>query len=310
MRLALPAAVASAALMLSVYAEGTRVAVVDHVTDRSLADSPEEEIAEVVDPGPQGEVTLAFAGDVHFERHLGRMLEQPEQGLGRINRSLAEADIAMLNLESSITTRGRPEAKELEDPSNRYHFRTSPAALDVLDAAGVDVVTMANNHGADYGPVGLGDTLRAIGNSPIPVLGIGENSEAAFAPYRVTIGSTDLAFLAADGSMREGRSNVWAAGESNPGLASTHSDRAEALLSRRTRVQPEGRCSRRLHALGSRVPGVSDRPAAHHGQRAQPRRRRRDRRQPRPRAVGIGLAGPELCELWAGQLRLVPQRAS
>ncbi len=57
----------------------------------------------------------------------------------------------MVNLESAITQRGSPDPKELEAPADRYWFRTSPAALDVLAAAGVDVVTMANNHGADYG---------------------------------------------------------------------------------------------------------------------------------------------------------------
>lgn len=92
----------------------------------------------------------------------------------------------MVNLESAITERGTPRAKELEVPSQRYHFRTSPAALDVLLAAGVDVVTMANNHGADYETVGLKDTLAAIRNSPVPVVGIGRDRRQAFAPYRVS----------------------------------------------------------------------------------------------------------------------------
>ncbi len=229
MRGALPSALASFALMLSVYAEGSKSVASDPVTKAAPTDAPVDEPP--ADPAPQGEVTLAFAGDVHFERHLATLLDQPRAGLGPMDQTLGDADITMVNLESSITTRGRPEAKELEDPSNRYHFRTRPAALDVLDAAGVDVVTMANNHGADYGPVGLQDTLAAIRTSPIPVLGVGEDKEAAFTPYRVTIGNTDLAFLAADGSMREGRSNVWAAGPTSPGLASTHSDRARALTS-------------------------------------------------------------------------------
>lgn len=57
-----------------------------------------------------------------------------------------------MDLESAIAEDGRtPGVKELEAPGNHYYFRASPAALDVLTVAGVDVVTMANNDGADYG---------------------------------------------------------------------------------------------------------------------------------------------------------------
>lgn len=184
----------------------------------------------MADDAPRGEVVLAFAGDMHFEQHLARLLDEPEGALGPIADTLSAADLTMVNLESAIATRGEPEAKELEVPSSRYHFRTSPAALDVLAAAGIDVATMANNHGADFGPVGLEDTLRALGDSPIPVIGIGRDREAAFAPYRVSLGGTDVAFLAADASMREGASDVWAAGPDNPGIAAAHSERPRALL--------------------------------------------------------------------------------
>jgi poly-gamma-glutamate synthesis protein (capsule biosynthesis protein) len=136
----------------------------------------------------------------------------------------------MVNLESAITRRGTPEAKELENPSERYHFRTGPAALDVLDAAGVDVVTMANNHGADFGRVGLRDTLDAIRSGPVPVLGVGRDRAEALAPHLVSIRGTDFAFLAADASTREGASNVWAAGPSTPGVAAARAGRPRALL--------------------------------------------------------------------------------
>ncbi|HEY7723991.1 MAG TPA: glycoside hydrolase, partial [Anaeromyxobacteraceae bacterium] len=42
-----------------------------------------------------------------------------------------------LNLETAIATHGTPEAKELEAPDNRFWFRTSPEALDVLAGEGV-----------------------------------------------------------------------------------------------------------------------------------------------------------------------------
>ena len=81
-------------------------------------------------------MTLAFAGDMHFDLHLAALFDQPQGALGPVTRTLADADLTMVNLESAITDRGTPEAKELEEPGQRFHFRTAPAALDVLAAAG------------------------------------------------------------------------------------------------------------------------------------------------------------------------------
>lgn len=105
-----------------------------------------------------GQITIAFAGDTHFELHLARLLDRPRQALGPISRTLRRADLAMLNLESAITGRGSPDPKELEDADNRFHFRTSARALDALAASGIDVVSLANNHVGDYGAIGMADT--------------------------------------------------------------------------------------------------------------------------------------------------------
>ncbi|MGZ8744269.1 MAG: CapA family protein [Nocardioides sp.] len=179
---------------------------------------------------PAGVVTLAFAGDMHFQLHLAALLEDGSPGLGPMSSVLSNADVAMVNLESAITERGTPEAKEIEAPDQRYWFRAPATALDFLADSGVDVVTMGNNHGADYGPVGLRDTLRAAARGPVAVVGVGRNRKDAFAPHRVTVGETDLAFLAADASPREGSSNVWEAGPSTPGVAAARSGQPRVLL--------------------------------------------------------------------------------
>ncbi len=175
-------------------------------------------------------VTLAFAGDVHFQLGVAALLDDPQGAFGPIARTLRRADVAMVNLETAITTGGTPDAKELEVPDQRYHFRAPPAALDVLAGAGVDVATMANNHGADYGPVGLSDTLRAAEDGPVAVIGVGRDRAEAFAPHVVSVRGTDVAFLAGDASPREGASDVWAAGPDTPGLAAAHGARPRALL--------------------------------------------------------------------------------
>ena len=109
---------------------------------------------------PRAAVTLAFAGDVHFEGRLRSLLAaDPDDVLAPIAPTLRQYDIAMVNLETAITQRGQPETKA-------YTFRASASALRALTAAGIDVATEANNHGVDYGPEGLADTLAARGNRP------------------------------------------------------------------------------------------------------------------------------------------------
>ena len=181
------------------------------------------------DDRPHTAVTLAFAGDVHFQIQVAALLDDP-RGLGPITRTLSDADVTMVNLETAITERGSWDPKSLETPADRYWFRAPARALGVLAGAGVDVVTVANNHGADLGAVGLHDTLRAARHAPLAVVGVGRDRAHAFTPYRVRVHGTDLAFLAADASPLESTSSTWTAGRRTPGLAAAREPRPRALL--------------------------------------------------------------------------------
>ncbi|MGW3228251.1 CapA family protein [Kitasatospora sp. NPDC001095] len=165
-------------------------------------------------PRPDGTITVAFAGDVHFEgRTEARLAVQaPEQALGPISRTLADADLSVLNLETAITGRGAPEPKT-------YTFRTSPKALSVLKDSGVDVVSMANNHAVDFGADGLTDTLAAKDSSPIPVVGVGRNAKEAYAPYVTTVRGVKVAVVAAS-QVEDLTNQKWRAGANKPGIAS------------------------------------------------------------------------------------------
>ncbi|WP_148572970.1 CapA family protein [Nocardioides caldifontis] len=162
---------------------------------------------------PPSVITLGFAGDIHFERHVAQWLERVDarRPLGPVTELLRAPDLMMVNLETAIATGGQPEPKQ-------YTFRTSPAALDLLAASGVDVVTMANNHGADYGRSGLRETLAAIDGGPLPVVGIGPDIEAAFAPYRAEIAGTSISVFGVS-SRPEHTAKRFAATETTAGIA-------------------------------------------------------------------------------------------
>ncbi|HSA50846.1 MAG TPA: CapA family protein [Yinghuangia sp.] len=164
-------------------------------------------------PRPRGTVTIAFGGDVHFtERTEARLSAGAETALGPVHETLAQADFAMVNLESAITERGTAEEK-------LYHFRTPASSLDRLAESGVDVVSMANNHAVDYGPVGLQDSIDAARTSALPIVGIGPDTASAFRPWTAEANGVKVAFLAAS-QVQDLTNAKYAAGPSKPGIAS------------------------------------------------------------------------------------------
>ena len=160
-------------------------------------------------------VTFAFGGDVHFEGGLrSKLANDPATVLAPIAPVLAAADVAVVNLETAITERGTPQDKE-------YKFRTPPTALTALGAAGVDAVSMANNHGLDYGPEGLLDSLAAKAASPAPVvIGIGANATEAFAPFRIEVKGQRIAVFTATDVLDGNLLDAWTATDTQGGLAS------------------------------------------------------------------------------------------
>ena len=180
---------------------------------------------------PPGSVTLAFAGDIHFEGGVASLLDSGESTMGPLARSLAGADLSVVNLETSITTGGDRADKELEDPTNRFWFRAPATALGVLERSGVDVASVANNHGADFGVEGIEDTVAAGEDTSVGLVGIGLDDEQAFAPHRATVRDTAVAVHAADASPLESEDPTWSARPgTGPGIADSRGEGLERLL--------------------------------------------------------------------------------
>ena len=168
---------------------------------------------------PTGEpVTLAFGGDVHFEGAIeSRLSADPATTFGPIANVLRRADLAVVNLETAITERGTPAAKD-------FTFRAPPTALTALKAAGVDVVTMANNHGEDFGLVGLRDSLAAAKAAKFPVVGVGANADEAYRAHQVTVKGQRIAVIGATQVLDSNLAAAWTAGDNKPGMASAYEE--------------------------------------------------------------------------------------
>jgi poly-gamma-glutamate capsule biosynthesis protein CapA/YwtB (metallophosphatase superfamily) len=70
-------------------------------------------------------------------------------------------DIVFGNLEGPLTDRGAPTKDTSTGRS--FCFRTPPSYGEVLKDAGINIVSLANNHAMDYGPQGRAQTEEVLG---------------------------------------------------------------------------------------------------------------------------------------------------
>ncbi len=134
---------------------------------------------------PKEPITLGFAGDTSFTHGLdGR------DPLGEVVALLAAPDLTAVNLE---TTMGEPGVGS--PLAKTYIFRSPPHTVEMLSAAGVDVVSLANNHTLDYGREGLLRTTQLLDDGGIGHFGAGPDTAAAYAPYVTRVGDWDVGFV-------------------------------------------------------------------------------------------------------------------
>ena len=100
-------------------------------------------------------VHLLFGGDTMLGRKVNEVIhrEGPAYPLAALASVTRAADLFLVNLECAITARDL----RYSGPEKAFYFRADPVAAETLRLAGIDLVSLANNHAldADY------DGLRA-----------------------------------------------------------------------------------------------------------------------------------------------------
>jgi poly-gamma-glutamate capsule biosynthesis protein CapA/YwtB (metallophosphatase superfamily) len=120
-------------------------------------------------------------------------------------------DAWMVNLETAITTRGKPEAKGI-------HYRMNPANLPALTEAGIDCCALSNNHVLDWGPIGLIDTLAAVRKGGIRTAGAGRDLWEASQPASIELSRFCRVLVFSVGVESSGIPAHWAARLDGPGV--------------------------------------------------------------------------------------------
>ena len=157
---------------------------------------------------------LAFGGDTSFARRYMDPQElaapdevpaddpaaivrvsDPEPGarsvLEHVRPLFMAADFAVLNFESPVTS--HPATPH---PTKDFVYFSLPATLPALAWAGIDYVSLGNNHLYDYLEDGISDTLAHFAALGPPHSGAGPNLASALAPHLATVNGEQYSLLA------------------------------------------------------------------------------------------------------------------
>lgn len=147
------------------------------VSGLSLAATPLYLLDRADRPPAAPSVVLLAGGDVMVARHIGvlagrRGLPALFEGL----RGLAgPRDIFFANLESPLGPAGLSPAF----PEKPFNFLGSTGTAAALKESGFTLVSMANNHGMDYGPEAIAHTTNALTAAGVAWAGVGADATDA-----------------------------------------------------------------------------------------------------------------------------------
>lgn len=157
---------------------------------------------ELVERKP-GRVELIFAGDVM----MGRRYENPRFRSSALIRPTSRAsdmsallapmapylqasDFAAVNLETVLSASEPPERAP-----KSITFYSHPDAAAALKNAGIDYVTLGNNHIYDYLDVGMESTTAALDAAALLYSGAGHRADDALKASRIDIGGEKYSML-------------------------------------------------------------------------------------------------------------------
>lgn len=142
-------------------------------------------------------ITLALAGDVMLGRGVEKKLAEGADVWTDVAAILTKADVTHINHEFVWTT-----ATDVPTPK-AFAFKADPQFAGVLTKAGIDSVSLANNHAFDFGVRGFDDTLVALDKLGILRSGAGDSPEAARAPSCLTTHGKKICFVSFTNNMPE-----------------------------------------------------------------------------------------------------------
>ena len=129
-------------------------------------------------------IIFYFVGDVGPNRN------DPDSIFQYVTHILRQGDIVFCQLEPNLSRRGT------RLPQARLAMRADPKSVSAIKNAGFHVVSFASNHCMDWGSEAFLDTINALQEQGLLVIGVGRNIEEARRPAMIECKGTRVAFLA------------------------------------------------------------------------------------------------------------------
>ncbi len=169
---------------------------------------------------------LAFIGDVMLGRQVNERLrrELPAYPWGNTLSILRNCDWRCLNLECVISDVDRGVPQRLV---KWLRFRSDATNIAVLRAAGIDAVSLANNHVLDGGDRALCDMLNALSAAAICHAGAGADLEGASKAAFSIVNGLRIALISFTDNVPE-----WEASADKPGVLYVRIEPADPRRSR------------------------------------------------------------------------------
>lgn len=145
-------------------------------------------------------VRIVISGDVV---NLFSQRQFVDDELGKI---LRESDYAVCNFEGPICS----SSKILEGK-----LRQQDSTVASLKKAGFDLLLLANNHIADYGELGLAESIRTIEENGLEHIGAGFSVDEVYAPLIKEIKGVIFGFV----NLAQGQTGYYARGDQSYGYA-------------------------------------------------------------------------------------------
>jgi len=126
-------------------------------------------------------MTFLFTGDVMLDRGVrSSVLKNFNGDYASFFEKIeifynVDADVIFANLEGPASDKGK-------DRKNLYSFRMDPVVIPALSGAGINLVSVANNHAGDWGREAFLDTLKNLEENEIAYIGGGKTKKETEEP--------------------------------------------------------------------------------------------------------------------------------
>ncbi|MGQ9557392.1 MAG: CapA family protein [Desulfurispora sp.] len=156
-------------------------------------------------------LTISLLGDILLGERIASQAARygPDYPWQAVRPYLTGDHFTVGNLECPVSTRGVRQQKQ-------FTFRAPPALLAGMKKAGVEAVTLANNHILDYWHPALLDTLQHLKKAGLDYAGAGPHAAAAGELLIKEVQGSQIGVLAFSGVVP---AVSWVAGTKTPGVA-------------------------------------------------------------------------------------------